>query len=193
VQFIIDPRLLEEGGEEKIISEIRESFRKDSNYELSSFRSRFEKETPEPATTSGYLARGYLGFRNEIYVFQEYAVQVADQEILATIRGAMQEETVKDYEGTVEEIMGSFNPVAGMKEAIAVVKKQKEVLKFEGQLAKVGKTAKYRVGDDGDDWLVQVYEIVEQDGETHTATFNWYRVNKETKEITREFETNGEL
>lgn len=190
VQFIDDPRLLEEGGEEKIIREIRESFRKDPDYELFSFRSRFEEEMPEPATVSGYLAQGKLNFQKERYVFQEYAVQIGNEEILAVIRGAMQEEMLGKYENTVEEIMSSFNPVVGRRKAIALVKKQSEVVVFEKQLAKVGKKATYGIEDDGDDWLVQVYEVVEQGGTSHTATFNWYRVNKETKQITKEFETN---
>lgn len=199
VQFIDDPRLLEEGGEEKIIREIRESFRKDPDYELFSFRSRFEEEMPEPATVSGYLAQGKLNFQKERYVFQEYAVQIGNEEILAVIRGAMQEGVLGKYENTVEEIMSSFNPVAGRREAIALVKKQSEVVGFEKQLAKVGKKATYGIEDDGDDWLVQVYEVVEngpaeirgisaslRGDSTHTATFNWYRVNKETMKITKE-------
>lgn len=190
VQFISDPRLLEEDGEEKMIKEIRESFRKDPDYKLFSFRSRFEEEMPEPATASGYLARGVLSFEEKEFVFQEYAVQIGNEEILAVIRGAIREEVVKKYENTVEEIMGSFNPIAGRRGAIALVKKQKEVIEFERQLARLEKKANYGVEDDGDDWLVRVYEIVEQDGEGHTATFNWYRVNKETKKITKEFEAN---
>lgn len=190
VQFIADPRLMEEDGEEKMIGEIRESFRKDPDYKLSSFRSRFEKEMPEPATASGYLAQGYLNYQKERFVFQEYAVQIGDEEILAVIRGAMMEGAVKDHEETVEEIMGSFNPVAGRREAIALVKKQKEVKEYEGRLKKVGSKATFAVTDDGESWLVQVYEVVEQGEEAHTATFNWYRVNKETKKITKEFETN---
>lgn len=192
VQFIADPRLLDEGGEEKVLAEIKASFKKDPDYELISFQSRFEKGEAVPATASGYLARGLLRYQEEIYVFQEFAVQVADQETLAVIRGAMQEEAVKKYEETVEEIMGSFDPVAGMREAFSLVGKQKEVIEFEKELAKAGKKAKYGIEDGGDVWLVQVYEIVEQDGESHTATFNWYRVNKETKEISKELETNGE-
>lgn len=192
VQFIVDPRLLDEGGEEKMLKEIKESFRKDQDYELISFDSRFEKGSDVPATASGYLARGLFNYQKEKYIFQEYAVQVADQEMLAVIRGAMQEGAVKNYEETVEEIMGSFNPVAGMREAFSLVEKQKEVIEFEKELAKAGKKAKYGIEDGGDVWLVQVYEIVEQNDEGHTATFNWYRVNKETKEISKEFETNGE-
>lgn len=186
VQLIDDQRLLETGGEEKIIKEIKESFKKDKNYELISFQSRFEEEA-EPATTSGYLARGFLNYQDERYVFQEYAVQIANEEILAVIRGAMQQGAVKNYEKMVEEIMESFDPVVGRREALALIEKQPEVLSFEKELAKAGKKAVLGVRGDGDDWLVQVYEIVEQNGETHTATFNWYRVNKETKRVTREF------
>lgn len=190
VQFIADPRLLDERGEEKIIREIKESFRKDPDYELIAFRSRFEEKEPEPATVSGYLARGFLNFQKERYVFQEYAVQIGNEEILAVIRGAMREGAVADYEKSVEGIMSSFNPVAGRREAITLAKKQKEVLDFERQLTKAGKKAIFGATDNGDNWLVQVYEVVEQDGETHTATFNWYRVNKQTKKVIKEFETN---
>lgn len=118
VQFIVDPRLLEEGGEEKMIKEIRESFRKDPDYELFSFRSRFEEKMPEPATVSGYMVQGTLTFQEERYAFQEYAVQIGDEEVLAVIRGAMQKDDVGEYENTVEEIMGSFDPVAGRRKGI---------------------------------------------------------------------------
>lgn len=53
-----------------------------------------------------------------------------------------------------EEKMDSFNPIAGRRGAIALVKKQKEVVEFERQLARLEKKANYGVEDDGDAQLV---------------------------------------
>ena len=44
-------------------------------------------------------------------------------------------------------------------------------------------------GTEGDAYLIQVYEI--KDG--HTATFNWYRINKTTGDMTAEFEFTEDL
>ncbi|MDO8657386.1 MAG: hypothetical protein Q7K55_01500, partial [Candidatus Levybacteria bacterium] len=38
-------------------------------------------------------------------------------------------------------------------------------------------------GEENNSYMVQVYEI--KDG--HTATFNWYKVNKTTGEVKKEF------
>lgn len=38
-------------------------------------------------------------------------------------------------------------------------------------------------GEEDDSYLIQVYEIKDR----HTATFNWYKVNKTTGEVKKEF------
>ena len=51
-------------------------------------------------------------------------------------------------------------------------------------MKKAGSKASFEIQDNGDDWGIQVFEIVKNKGETsHTATFGWYRVNKKTGEV----------
>lgn len=72
--------------------------------------------------------------------------------------------------------------------ALEKVKVLPEVQAFISELEEVGKTASFRVEDRGGAWSVQVYEIVVRGGESHTATFNWYDVDKNTGVISGEFE-----
>ncbi len=187
IQFLVEPRLLEEGGEEQVVADIKEGYRKDKAYVLSSFESRFENDGT-PATVSGYLARGAMEDKGKFYVFQEYGVPLGD-ETWVNIKGAIHEDVIKEYQEMINKIMGSFDPVAGRREAFDTVKAEKEVKKYTKRLSAEGKEVTFGLEDGGDVWLVQVYEIiVERDGSSHTATFNWYRVNKETLKVTKEFE-----
>ncbi len=62
-----------------------------------------------------------------------------------------------------------------------------EVVKYEADLKKAGKKSSFEAQDDGEEWLIQVFEIVKNDNEpSHTATFGWYRVNKKTGETIRD-------
>lgn len=71
--------------------------------------------------------------------------------------------------------------------AIDAVRKRTEVFKYELELSKVGKAASFRAEDRGEEWAVQVFEVVNQKGSSHTATMNWYIVNKRTGSIEPEF------
>ena len=56
----------------------------------------------------------------------------------------------------------------------------------------------YYENESGKFYVIHVYEVViddEETGDAHTATYNWYDVNAETKEITSMFyyDENGEL
>ncbi len=66
--------------------------------------------------------------------------------------------------------------------AIAHVRALPEVIEYEATLKKAGKQASFEAQEDGtDQWLVQVFEIVNNPGEpSHTATFDWYAVKKKT-------------
>ncbi len=70
-------------------------------------------------------------------------------------------------------------------EAIAKVR---DLPAVEDYLTRVPNGRVEQSGSEGDIYLIQVYEI--KDG--HTATFNWYRVNKMTGEIKAEFEISEE-
>jgi len=65
-------------------------------------------------------------------------------------------------------------------DALEIVQAMPEVQSYVGQLAGAGKTAQFNAEDRGDSWAVQVFEIVEDGKDSHTATFNWYEVDKAT-------------
>lgn len=67
--------------------------------------------------------------------------------------------------------------------AIEEVKNLPEVKQFINNLATAGSNAEFNTEDHGEEWSIQVFEIVSQDGLSHTATFQWYTVNKKTGEI----------
>ncbi|OGZ56598.1 MAG: hypothetical protein A3J04_01980 [Candidatus Ryanbacteria bacterium RIFCSPLOWO2_02_FULL_47_14] len=73
-------------------------------------------------------------------------------------------------------------------EALEKVQAMPEVQEFIAELEANRKSASFNIEDRGDSWSVQVYEIVVQSGESHTATFNWYRVDKKAGAVLREFE-----
>ena len=73
-------------------------------------------------------------------------------------------------------------------EALQKVQALSEVKEFIAELEANGKAASFNIEDRGDSWSVQVYEIVVQNGDSHTATFNWYVVDKTNGAVTKEFE-----
>ncbi|MBI2035928.1 MAG: hypothetical protein HYT12_04615 [Candidatus Liptonbacteria bacterium] len=73
-------------------------------------------------------------------------------------------------------------------EALQKIQALPEVQQFIAELEKNGKAASFNVEDSDNAWSVQVYEIVVQNGESHTATFNWYKIDKKSGDVTKEFE-----
>lgn len=73
-------------------------------------------------------------------------------------------------------------------EAEEKVRSLAEVKNYINNLAKAGVVAQINAEDSGEEWNVQVFEIVKQGDSSHTATFGWYTVNKKTGEIKAEFE-----
>lgn len=72
-------------------------------------------------------------------------------------------------------------------QALSKIRLRTEVVKYEADLKKAGKKATFEVQDDGEEWTIQVFEIVQNSGEaSHTATFGWYRVNKKTGEVIKD-------
>lgn len=71
-------------------------------------------------------------------------------------------------------------------EAIKIVSNLPEVKEFEKLLEGVNKPVSFRVIDGNNYWSIQVYEDV-KDSETegHSATFGWYKVDKNTRGVTK--------
>lgn len=80
-----------------------------------------------------------------------------------------------------------FTAVPTESAAIAAVQKRTEVVKYVFELSKLGKNAEFRAEDRGDVWAVQVFEVVDKGESSHTATFNWYSVNKRTGTVEPDF------
>lgn len=90
------------------------------------------------------------------------------------------------YESTISSILnslqfgGNANETFTKEGAIVKVKAQPEVIDY---LKRVPNGLVAVNGEEDDSYLVQVYEF--KDG--HTATFNWYTVNKSTGEVKKDF------
>lgn len=90
----------------------------------------------------------------------------------------------------LEKTMNTLEPsfvIATDAAAIDVVRKRTEVFKYELELSKAGVAASFRAEDRGEEWAVQVFEVVNQGDSSHTATLNWYIINKRTGNIEPEF------
>ncbi len=72
------------------------------------------------------------------------------------------------------------------KEAITLTKNISEVQDYTAMLVKNNKKAEFNVEDWGSEWAVQVFEIVQEEDASHTATFGWYRISKTSGEIIKD-------
>jgi len=188
IKYLEDPLLLESDGERQVVAYIKDYFESQPFYKIVSFRSRFDD--PESGSMIGYFVEGIERLEGNDYNLLEQGVPLGDRfmsiERVNVIVGADQK-----LRQTASQVATSWDALAGRIEARDLVRREKEVQEYENRLAKEGKKVIINVSDDGSAWLVQVYEVVKQDEESHTATFNWYRVDKKTMEISREFE-NGQ-
>lgn len=75
---------------------------------------------------------------------------------------------------------GSKEVIISKEDAVAKVKALPEVIDY---LKRVPSGLVLVNGEEDNTYMVQVYEIVNG----HTATFNWYSVNKTTGELKKEF------
>lgn len=80
-------------------------------------------------------------------------------------------------------IFPSFNKFLKTKKAVDKVKNLREVQEFL-QITKNGLVELDHEDKETNSYVIHVYEIKDN----HTATFNWYYVNKATGEITKEFD-----
>lgn len=73
------------------------------------------------------------------------------------------------------------------KQALALVKNLPEVQEYMALLKENGKEAVFEVEDlDDEDWNVHVFEVVQEEEASHTATFGWYQVSKKTGEVKKD-------
>lgn len=67
-----------------------------------------------------------------------------------------------------------------LEEARIKIESLPEVQEYKNTLAKSGTKTQIDVEDLGSEWNVHVYEIINNEGFNHTATFGWYTVDKKT-------------
>lgn len=83
-------------------------------------------------------------------------------------------------------------PVRSTAAALAIVNAEPDVKKFVALIKKSGRKGsraevEFDREEDGD-YIIHVYEYVPDDDESgHTATMNWYHVNKKTGKVSKEF------
>lgn len=86
-----------------------------------------------------------------------------------------------------KEDVENLSPEITKEGAIEKIKNLPEVKDYSSELEKAGSKVQFNAEDSEEVWSVQVFEIVSQGENSHTATFNWYRVNKKTGEVSKEF------
>ncbi len=91
-----------------------------------------------------------------------------------------------EYESAISSILnslqfgGSANGTISKEDAVVKVKAISEVADYLRRIPQ----GKVEVGgEENDSYLIQVFEVVNG----HTASFNWYKVNKATGEVKKEF------
>lgn len=118
----------------------------------------------------GILAVAVLAF----FVFRVF--QKENEQAPAPIIKSEVKPDVKNTAQTIDEA-----------QALSKIRLRTEVVKYEADLAKAGKKATFEAQDDGEEWIIQVFEIVQNKGEaSHTATFGWYRVDKKTGKVIKD-------
>lgn len=86
----------------------------------------------------------------------------------------------------------SSGPVRSTAAALSIVNAEPDVKKFVALIKKSGRKGsraevEFDREEDGD-YIIHVYEYVPDDDESgHTATMNWYHVNKKTGKVSKEF------
>src|SRR3990170_5108193 len=94
--------------------------------------------------------------------------------------------TLPVIDDSSKEMSSSLQPSAILispEEAVEKVKSRKEVIDYLKRVPNAIIQAQSTTGEE-DSYRIQVYEV--KDG--HTATFNWYTVDKKTVEVVAEFD-----
>ena len=150
---------------------VREYFTGQAKFSRSTI-TQYPFETVEDCSNLGCMRYFFTKINNEVYGIALFA------------EGASVEKAA--YENALIHMLKSLKfpdaqlPVITEEQAVETVKSLPEVV---GYLKRVPNGMVEVNGDDDTQYMVQVYEI--KDG--HTATFNWYQVDKTTGEVKEEF------
>lgn len=169
--------------------DVEESFKNDPAYLVE--WSEWEKDDVATAENS-YFVSGSYAETGKHWRFKELNI-FTKSGIILTLRGMVLKDYSNDFGPILDKIIFSVQPGnqknigVSQTEALFKVKSQSEVVKYVADLKKAGSKASFETQDNDDEWSVQVFEIVKNEGEvSHTATFGWYLINKNTGQITRD-------
>lgn len=189
MQTLFDPRITKPSEMPKVHQDLEQSFKNDRTYTVE--WSEWESDDKTVAENSYFVAGSYVE-DGKTWRFKEITIFTKSGTALI-LRGATLKDFSKEFGSVLDGIIFSVQPdnakvtSINQTQALFQVKSRPEVVKYEADLKKVGSKASFEVQDDGDEWLVQVFEIVKNDNElSHTATFGWYQVNKKTGEVNRD-------
>lgn len=85
-------------------------------------------------------------------------------------------------------IFSSFTKINSITkdQALEKVGNISEVIDYEKNLEQNNATAEFNVEDWNTEWGIQVFENVKDGTSSHTATYNWYTVNKTTGAVSKQ-------
>lgn len=188
VQTFREARLQNPETRRAVYDAVEESFRADMQSKVEYFD--WTSGLAEVTTgAESYLAEGiFTDGENKEWRFKEIGI-LHNEGTVVVLRGMTVRELALKYDKAVSDSILSFSPAPLSKETAAIEKisNRSEVVRYVSELERNGRNVIFDVEDWGEAWGVHVYEIVQQEGESHTATFNWYRVNKKTGEVSLEF------
>lgn len=189
MQTLADPRLAKPAERPQVHRDVEQAFKNDPAYLVE--WSEWEKDDETTAENS-YFATGSYVEDGKNWRFKELTI-FTKSNIILILRGTALKDYSKNLGPVLDKIIFSVQPddekniVLSQAQALFKVKSRPEVVKYEAVLEKAGKKASFEAQADGEDWLIQVFEIVKNDNEPpHTATFGWYRVDKKSGEVVKE-------
>lgn len=187
MQAHTDPRLTNSGELPKVYQDIENSFKNDASYLVE--ESGWEREGKNTANNS-YFVSGSFTEGGKSWRFKELTIFSEAGNVLV-LRGVSLKEYADLYGPVLDRIFSSVaqngrtsatGEVSGITKNQARLKVEalSEVTIYKALLAKASKKAELAVEEGGAEWNVHVFEIVRDGATSHTATFGWYRVDKQT-------------
>lgn len=191
MQSHTDPRVLNPSELEKVYQDIEGSFKNDARYLVE--ESGWEHEEKNTADNS-YFAAGSYAEGGKNWRFKEITIFSKSGNVLV-LRGMSLEDYADEYGPIIDKIFSSVVPDEGKtsiyvapkvtkEQALAAIKNLPEVQEFVRLVSP--KHAEFEVEDWDIDWAVHVFELVIGENSVHTATFGWYRVDKQTGLVEKE-------
>lgn len=191
MQAHTDPRLTSPDELPNFYKDIEDSFKNDARYLVE--ESGWEYEERNTADNS-YFAAGSYAEDGKNWRFKEITIFSKSGNVLV-LRGMSLKDYAGEYWPMIDKIFSSvvpddnktspyIAPKVTKEQVLTMVKNLPEVQEFVRLL--LPKQAEFEVEDWDTDWAVHVFELVVGENSVHTATFAWYRVDKQTGAMEKE-------